>query len=205
MPNYYRQIARLKQKEVSNRLIAEALSISRNTVNKVVKQMLSTTLSFIEVEKLNDFELDKLFNTTSKSKREEDYILPDYELLTKEWARPACNELYSVLYCRTFEFIGDLNYNMDNIKRVLKKYTKLNVLILDDFLISEVNKKEAENLFKVLEYRNNTKSTIICSQLEPKEWHKNLGGSIMADSIVDRILPKAYTLILSGDSMRKTK
>lgn len=117
----------------------------------------------------------------------------------------ACNELYSVLYCRTFEFIDDLNYNMDDIERVLKKYTKPDVLILDDFLISEVNKKEAENLFKVLEYRNNTKSTIICSQLEPKEWHKNLGGSIMADSIVDRILPKAYTLILSGDSMRKTK
>lgn len=123
MPNYYRQIARLKQKEVSNRLIAEALSISRNTVNKVVKQMLSTSLSFIEVEKLNDFELDKLFNTTSKSKREEDYVLPDYELLTKELARPGVTvQLLWEEYCDQCRLSKKKSYQLTQFKKYFNEH-----------------------------------------------------------------------------------
>lgn len=117
----------------------------------------------------------------------------------------ACDELKSVLYCRSFELIDEFNYNMDNMDRVLKKYIKPDFLVLDDFLISEVNKKVAANLFKVLKYGNNMRTTIICSQLDPKEWHKNLGGNILENSIVDRILPKSQPLILSGDSIRKAR
>ena len=75
--------------------------------------------------------------------------------------------------------------------------------IMDDFLNQKLSDKECIDLFKIMEYRCGTSSTIITSQLEPKEWHKNLGGGILADSILDRITASAYKLILSGDSLRQ--
>ena len=37
-------------------------------------------------------------------------------------------------------------------------------------------------------------------------WHERLGGSALADSILDRIIPSAYTMRIDGDvSMRQRK
>lgn len=119
----------------------------------------------------------------------------------------ACDHSYSVLYTRMFEMLADTNtsmtYGVDSLKELINTYVKPDLLIIDDFLISSITSKETETIFKILEYRNKDKSTIINSQLEPEEWHKSLGGSILADSILDRILPKAYQIILNGDSLRK--
>ena len=49
-------------------------------------------------------------------------------------------------------------------------------------------------------------STIFCSQFMPEGWHERLGGSALADSILDRIIPSAYTMRIDGDvSMRQRK
>ena len=79
------------------------------------------------------------------------------------------------------------------------------LIIIDDFLISPILPNDVMELFKIMEFRYNKKSTIIVSQLEPKEWHKSLGANTIADSILDRITPNAYTLILSGKSLREKK
>lgn len=119
----------------------------------------------------------------------------------------ACDHSYSVLYTRMFEILADTNtsmiYEENALKGLMNTYVKPDLLIIDDFLISSISTKEAETIFKILEYRSINKSTIINSQLEPEEWHKSLGGSILADSILDRILPKAYKIVLNGDSLRK--
>ena len=65
-----------------------------------------------------------------------------------------------------------------------------------------MSEEDALQIFKVMEYRYGNKSTIIASQLEPKEWHRNLGASLLADSILDRIVSNSYKIILSGDSLR---
>ena len=76
------------------------------------------------------------------------------------------------------------------------------MLVIDDFLNRKLSTNEANDIFKIMELRNGIKTTIISTQLEPKEWHVQLGGNILADSILDRILPSAYKLILSGPSRR---
>ncbi len=117
----------------------------------------------------------------------------------------ACENSYTTYYVRLFEFLDDCHqeYLMtESIKKIIHKYAKYDVLILDDFLISSVQEIEAQRIFQLLEYRYGKKTTIVCSQLEPTEWHINLGGSILADSILDRIMPSAYELILFGESNR---
>lgn len=88
MPIDYKSIARLKMKEVSNRKIADSLSISRNTVNRCIKTMEASNLSYAEILVTNDAQLKKLFNKAPGSKKQETYVVPDFEHLTQELAKP---------------------------------------------------------------------------------------------------------------------
>jgi DNA replication protein DnaC len=117
----------------------------------------------------------------------------------------SCEGLFHTFYCRLFEFLDECNHSQiltGSIDDVLRRYLKFDLLILDDFLISELTSRETAYLFRLVEYRHGNKSTIVCSQMEPSEWHGHLGGGIMADSILDRIIPSAYQLVIRGDSMR---
>ena len=117
----------------------------------------------------------------------------------------ACENSYSTYYTRIFEFLDDCHQEYllsQSIRRTINRYSKFDVLIIDDFLVGNVQDREAQYIFQLLEYRYGNKSTIICSQLEPSEWHLRLGGSILADSILDRIIPNSYELILHGESNR---
>lgn len=86
----------------------------------------------------------------------------------------------------------------------MRKYIQPSVLIIDDFLITPLDEKECFDLFTLLDYRiSSVGSVIICSQLEITEWHKQLGGNILADGVLDRLSSKSYKIIISGDSLRK--
>ena len=71
MPIDYKSIERLKMKEVLNRKIADSLSTSRNTVNRCIKTMEASNLSYTEILVMNDAELKKLFNKAPGSKKQE--------------------------------------------------------------------------------------------------------------------------------------
>lgn len=128
--------------------------------------------------------------------------------LANALASNACKLLHTTLYCRLFEILSDTNIDRissGDTRRSILKYSKPEVLVIDDFLNTKLTENECSDLFKIIEYRSQTKSTIIVSQLDPQEWHKNLGGSILADSILDRLTAKSYKLVLSGESLRQEK
>ncbi|CVH75904.1 DNA replication protein DnaC [Clostridiales bacterium CHKCI006] len=83
-----REIAELKAKGVSNRGVAEKTGYARNTVNKIVKQINEAGLTYDEVRNLSDQILSKHFNDPVSSRRNQDFFLPNFELLTKELAKP---------------------------------------------------------------------------------------------------------------------
>ncbi len=115
-------------------------------------------------------------------------------------ASDACRKLHRTVYCRMFELISDVSrWEQQKIKN---RYVKPDVLVIDDFGNTRLSEQEALQLFKVMEYRYGSKSTIIASQLEPEEWHQNFGASLLADSILDRTISNSYKIILSGESLR---
>jgi DNA replication protein len=88
----------------------------------------------------------------------------------------------------------------------MKQYQKYSLMILDEFLLIPTSDTEQRDLLELMESRCGQSSTIICSQFVPEGWHERLGGSALADSILDRIIPSAYTMIIDGDvSMRQRK
>jgi DNA replication protein DnaC len=85
----------------------------------------------------------------------------------------------------------------------LKKMTKTRVLILDDFGVSPMDTRDAQELLEIIEDRVGAGSIIITSQLPVENWHDYLSNGTVADAILDRLVHNSFRLYLDGPSMRK--
>jgi len=88
-------------------------------------------------------------------------------------------------------------------RKMIMRYTQVKLLILDEWLLFPLRESEARDLLEIIEARHNQGSTIFCSQFDIGEWHLKIGDPILADAVCDRIVHNSYTIVISGDSMRK--
>ena len=88
---------------------------------------------------------------------------------------------------------------------LLKKYSRFQLLILDDFGTSTISTDDATNLFEIIEDRSEINSTIITSQLPVSNWYDYLNNDTVADAILDRIIHSSHRVELEGESMRKLR
>ena len=121
--------------------------------------------------------------------------------LAKALGVAACHD-YKTEYHHCEMFLEDLvvlnNQDHGKFLRRLKLLSKLDLLILDDFLLHTiVNESEVKMLFTVLEARcESEKSTIVCSQREPKSWASMiLNDEVSANAIIKRAT-KHYTVVI---------
>lgn len=120
----------------------------------------------------------------------------------------ACQSSYKTRYIRLPEFFSEMEAAriQGRCQQVMKQYQKYALVILDEFLLIPASDQEQRDLLELMEYRCGQFSTIFCSQFIAEGWHERLGGSALADSILDRIIPSVYTLKIDGDiSMRQRK
>ena len=96
------------------------------------------------------------------------------------------------------------DYN-NNLDRLLKKISRADILVIDDFVLTNTTEQEQKYLMEVFEIRSREKSLILCSQMTQVEWHKKLGDGAIADAILDRAVSKSYKIFLEGESLRKIK
>ena len=87
----------------------------------------------------------------------------------------------------------------------LAKISRIDVVVLDDFLLAPMKDAERRDLLEVLEDRYGRASTIITSQMPTKTWHDALNDPTIADAICDRVLHNAHLIELHGPSMRMKK
>jgi DNA replication protein DnaC len=60
------------------------------------------------------------------------------------------------------------------IERYLKNIAKVDVLIIDDFLIEEAGIKEVRQLFEIIDERAERGGIIIASQIPVAKWHERM-------------------------------
>ena len=87
--------------------------------------------------------------------------------------------------------------------RLMQKYNKARLLIVDDFLIAPLSDTARMDFLELIEDRTGGGATVITSQCPVKEWHPGIGDPTIADAICDRVLHNAYKIELRGESMRK--
>ena len=120
----------------------------------------------------------------------------------------ACQNGYKTRYARLPELLCEIDAArlQGKYQQTMKQYQKYALIVLDEFLLVPATDSEQRDLLELLEYRCGRSSTIVCSQFTPEGWHERLGGGVLADSILDRIVPSAYTMKIEGDvSMRQRK
>ncbi|MCM3576487.1 IS21-like element helper ATPase IstB [Mesobacillus subterraneus] len=120
----------------------------------------------------------------------------------------ACRQFYKVQYIRLPDLLDELAVARGEgiYRKVIKKYTKVDLLILDEWLLTPLKETEARDLLEIIESRYQTASTIFCSQFDPRGWHEKIGEGTLADAILDRIVHDSYHIMVDGDiSMRERR
>jgi len=111
---------------------------------------------------------------------------------------------YTVLYLRAprlFETLQQSRGDGSHLK-ALARLARVQLLIIDDFLLTRPADAEQKDLLEIVEDRYQLGATIVASQCPTGDWHPNLGDPTLADAICDRLFHNAYRIELRGDSMR---
>lgn len=122
-------------------------------------------------------------------------------------AEAACRHGLRALFVRVPRLVEELAVARvaGTYASTLARLAKIDVLVLDDFLLTPMKDTERRDLLEVLEDRYDRCSTVITSQLPTKSWHEALGDPTIADAICDRLVHNAHVLALRGPSMRRKK
>jgi DNA replication protein DnaC len=127
--------------------------------------------------------------------------------LASALAEAACRQGLRALFVRVPRIVEELAVARVSgaYASTLAKIARVDVVVLDDFLLAPMNETERRDLLEVLEDRYSRASTIITSQMSTKTWHEALNDPTIADAICDRVLHNAHLIQLQGPSMRQKK
>lgn len=111
---------------------------------------------------------------------------------------------FLVLYRSIFDLVRDFlrDEALSGEEKILNKYLKPDLLIIDDMGLKQLPKNSAEYLFEVVMRRYETRSTIMTSNRPIEEWGKLLGDVPAAGAILDRFLHHAEVIPMKGRSYR---
>ena len=114
----------------------------------------------------------------------------------------AAREGYSVLYTRLSRLLDDFAVARlgNGVGRLMRKVTKVSVLILDDWAMIDLTAAQRRDLMEIVDDRHDRGSIILASQLPVESWHATIGDPTYADAILDRVVHNAIRLPLKGES-----
>ena len=117
----------------------------------------------------------------------------------------ACAQGFKVVYFNVQKMF--LKTKMARIEgtifKTFDKIAKTNLLILDDFGLTYLDKQQQLDLMEMIEDRHGKASTILTSQLPVASWFDVIGEATIADAILDRLVHTSYRIELKGESLRK--
>ena len=108
--------------------------------------------------------------------------------------------LYRSIFDVVREFMKDEAFAGED--KVLRKYLKPDLLIVDDMGMKQLPKRSGEFLFEVIMRRHENRSTVMTSNRPIEDWGKLLGDVPAATAILDRFLQHAEIISITGKSYR---
>ncbi len=116
----------------------------------------------------------------------------------------AIKQNLQVLYRSIFDVVRDFlrDEALEGEERVLTRYLKPDLLIIDDMGMKELPRRSGETLFEIIMRRYETRSTVMTSNRPLEDWGKLIGDVPSATAILDRFLHHATIISMTGRSYR---
>jgi DNA replication protein DnaC len=111
---------------------------------------------------------------------------------------------FLVYYRSVFDVVRDFMQDeaFGGQDKVLGKYLKPDLLIVDDMGMKQLPTKSGEFLFEIIMRRYELKSTMMTSNRPLEDWGKLIGDVPAATAILDRFLHRAELISITGKSYR---
>jgi DNA replication protein DnaC len=206
---------RLDHAEFLELVLADELAIRQE---RLVARGLKAA-AFREQKTLEDFQWD--FNRSIKKKQVYDLAAGSFvrqhrdvllagppgvgkSHLVQAIGRQLVHAGFTVLYRSIFDAVRDFLHDeaFEGHDRVLNRYLKPDLLILDDMGLKQLPKRSGEYLFEVIMRRHQLHSTMMTSNRPLEDWGKLIGDVPAATAILDRLLANAEIIQVTGKSYR---
>lgn len=111
---------------------------------------------------------------------------------------------FLVYYRSVFDMVRDFAQDeaFGGEDKVLAKYLRPDLLIIDDMGMKQLPAKGGEFMFEIIMRRYEVKSTIMTSNRPLEDWGKLIGDVPAASAILDRFLHHAEIINITGKSYR---
>ena len=111
---------------------------------------------------------------------------------------------FLVLYRSIFDVVRDFLHDeaLGGEDKVLARYLKPDLLLIDDMGMKQLPKRSGEYLFEIIMRRYETRSTLMTSNRPLEDWGKLIGDVPSATAILDRFLHHAEVIQITGKSYR---
>lgn len=88
------------------------------------------------------------------------------------------------------------------IQRIIKRYSRPDLLIIDELGHFSFDELSAHTLFQIISRRYEHGAMIITSNKSYVEWGKIFGDEVLATAILNRLVHHSTTFNIKGDSYR---
>jgi DNA replication protein DnaC len=125
--------------------------------------------------------------------------------VAKAIVQAACLAGYTTLVVNTAEMLEDFHAAQADRtqKRVLRRYTKPQVLLCDEFAYEPFDSKATHHLFRLVAARHGQGSIVLTANSGFSQWKKLFPLESSAIATVDRLVDRATILRFTGKSFRK--
>ncbi len=118
----------------------------------------------------------------------------------------ACRRGYDVLFVKSAKMLRSLLAARADLtwEKKIQKYTRPDLLIIDDFGLTTMNNTQAEDFYEIVSERHLKASTMITSNRPPQDWVSLFPDPVMGNSALDRLSHQAHHILIDGgESYRK--
>lgn len=125
--------------------------------------------------------------------------------LAQSFGLMACQKGKKVHFVRANDLLLEFHKSKadESLHKLFKRYTKHDVFIIDDFGLKALSAEQSNDLYDLIAAMHINSSLIFTTNRKIENWAEIFHDPVMATAALDRIINRAYRIVLDGESYRK--